>query len=216
MKKLLIVLAMMAILCPSLMAQKGGSGASGMQFGFKLGPNFSTWTGEDAKPSDDEKKKMLIGAHAGVFMTIPLTQMLLLQPELLYSMQGARYTYEDGWKETYRTNHLNIPIALRIQWPTGLYAIVGPQVGFSLGGKYKWEYEDEEGDEDLEDLQSVQLSGVVGLGYQMPNGFGIYARYAHTFSKPFDFGDEDIKIHNSLVMISFFYMLKMSKGAGGR
>ncbi len=198
-----------------LLAQKGGAGAGGMQFGIKLGPNFSTWTGEDAEPNSGEKKKMLIAPHIGVFMTIPLTSMLLLQPELLYSMQGVRYT-ENGFKGTYRTNHLNIPIALRIQMPGGFYAIVGPQIGFSLGGKYKWEYEDEEGEEDLEDLKSVAFSGVVGFGYQLPNGFGIYARYAHTFSSPFDYEGEDIKIHNSMVMLSFFYMLKMSKGVAGK
>lgn len=212
MKKLIFVLAMMVMTSPMVLAQKGGGGIGGMQLGVKLGPNFSTWTGEDAKPGTGESKKMIIAPHFGVFMTIPLANMLYLQPELLYSMQGVRYTYEDGYKETYRTNHLNIPVALRVQWPNGLYAIVGPQVGFSLGGKYKWEYQDEDGEEDLEDLKSVQFSGVVGLGYQMPNGFGVYARYAHTFSAPFDFDNEDIKIHNSLIMLSFFYMFKMSKG----
>jgi|GEM_PF-1419464 len=211
MKKLAIIVAVMVVLSPAIQAQKGGGGMGGMQLGIKLGPNFSTWTGEDAEPGSDASKKMLIAPHFGVFMTIPLTSMLLLQPELLYSMQGVRYKYDDGYKETYRTNHLNIPIALRIQTPGGFYAIIGPQVGFSLGGKYKWEYEGEEDEEDLEDLKSVAFSGVIGFGYQMPNGFGVYARYAHTFSAPFDFEDEDIKLHNSLMMLSFFYMFKLNK-----
>lgn len=194
-----------------LFAQKDKTGMGGMQFGIKLGPNFSTWTGSDAEPFDDSKKKMIVAPHFGVFMTIPLTSMLLLQPELLYSSQGVRYTYTDGYKETYKTNHLNIPIALRIQTPGGFYAIIGPQLGFSLGGKYKYEEDGDEGEEDLEDLQGIQFSGVLGLGYQLPNGFGVYARYAHTFSAPFDFEDEKLKIHNSMIMLSFFYMLRLKK-----
>jgi hypothetical protein len=210
MKKLFFVLALMVIVSPYIQAQKGGGGRGGMQFGVKLGPSFSTWTGEDAEAGPGESKKMIIAPHLGVFMTIPLTTMLSLQPELLFSAQGVKYTYEDGYKEKYLTNHLNVPIALRIQMPSGFYIIVGPQVGFSLGGKYKWEFEDEDGEEDLEDLKAVAFSGVVGFGYQLPSGFGVYARYAHTFSAPFDF-DEDVKINNSLIMLSFFYMLKLNK-----
>jgi len=194
------------VLSQTLPAQKGG-----MHFGIKLGPNFSSWSGEDAEPFDDAKKKMLIGPHFGVFMTIPITTMLSLQPELLYSMQGVKYSYSDGYKETYRTNHLNVPIALRIHTPGGFYAIVGPQVGFSLGGKYKYEEDGDEGEEDLEDLKGVQFSGVLGFGYQLPNGFGVYARYAHTFSSPFDVVGEKLKIHNSMMMLSFFYMMRLNK-----
>ncbi|MBC7949612.1 MAG: PorT family protein [Chitinophagaceae bacterium] len=206
MKKLLLVLTALLFVLFTSNAQK-----LGIEYGIKLGPNFSTWTGEDAEPSFDEEKKMKIGLHGGAFMIIPLTTILNLQPELLFSSEGVKYEFDDGAKATAITSHLNVPILIRLQTKSGFYAIIGPQIGFTLGGKAKYEDDGDEEKEDIEDLRGVVFSGLVGAGFRTKSGFGIYARFAKAFSSVFDYGDDyDDKTFNSTIALSFFYMLKMT------
>ena len=53
-----------------------------VKFGFKAGANFSDLKG-------DLETKTQLGYHFGVISEIKLLQNLTLQPELLYSTQGA-------------------------------------------------------------------------------------------------------------------------------
>lgn len=202
MKKIPFVLAVTLLTCLFTSAQNK------IEFGVKLGPNFSTWAGEDAEPFGDEEKKMKVGVHGGFFAIVPFSGMLAFQPELLFSTGGVIYKGED-WKDIYSTTSLNIPLALRIQSPGGFYAIVGPQLGFQLGGKYKYKDDVDEEKEDLEDLKGFVFSGVVGAGYRSSSGFGAYLRYERGFTSVFDF--EDSKVFNSAIMLSLFYMLNWKK-----
>ena len=205
MKKLFCFLLALSIVATSIHAQKDGGG--GVQWGIKLGPNFSSWTGDDAEPSGSEDKKMKIGLHGGVFVMIPISSMFYFQPELLYSGEGVKYE-DDEEKATITANYLNLPLSLRLQTTSGFYLVFGPQIGFSIGGKAKYEFMGQESEEDLEDLRGMILSGLIGAGFKSTSGFGVYARYAHGFSKVFDFdGDDDPDVNGSTISLSLFYML---------
>ena len=210
MKKLFCFLLAISIVATSVLAQKDGGG--GIQFGIKLGPNFSSWSGDDADPSAGEDKKMKFGLHGGVFAMIPITSMLYFQPELLYSGEGVKYEDSEE-KVTLTANYLNLPLLLRLQTTSGFYALIGPQLGFSIGGKAKYEFMGEEQEEDLEDLRGMVLSGLIGAGFKSSSGFGVYARYAHGFSNVFDFeGDiDDPDVKGSTISLSLFYMFGGSK-----
>ena len=208
MKKLLFVLTVTVLFASVINAQKKDGGKGNIKFGVKVGPNFGSWAGEDTDVSGDEKKKLKLGLHGGVFAVIPISKMLSFQPELLYSGQGVVYDDGDGTKYTYSTNHLNIPLGLRLQGGNW-YGLLGPQVGFTLGGKLKVEYQGDEYKEDLEDLRGFIFSGIIGVGYAAPNGWGAYIRYARAFSSVFDF--DDYKGYHSTLSLSFFYMLSMMK-----
>jgi hypothetical protein len=203
MKKALVIFPVFILSFLTMTAQKGN-----IEFGVKLGPNFSTWVGEDAEPFGDEEKKMKIGVHGGFFAIVPISTMLAFQPELLFSTGGVVYK-ENDFKVIYSTSNLNIPLTLRIQTNSGFYAIVGPQLGFQLGGKYKEKDDDEEFEEDLEDLKGFVFSGVIGAGYRSSSGFGAYLRVERGFTSIFDF--EDSKVFNSAIMLSLFYMLNWKK-----
>ncbi len=207
MKKLFLSMAVL-LFVGTAFAQKDSKSSSGLRWGVKLGPSFASMAGEDADPSSGESKKMLLAYHMGVFAALQLNSMLYLQPEILFARQGVRYK-EGDYKYSLSTNHINIPIALRIQSPSGFYAIVGPQVGFTLNGKEKWEYQGDEETDDAEDLRSVIFSGVIGAGYALPNGFGVYGRYARAFSSAYDY--DDLKFYHSTLTLSFFYMWNMAK-----
>lgn len=210
MKKVILLLTCMLVLAIGAQAQKDG-GKGSFQWGLKLGPNFSTLVGEDAEPTGDENKKMKLGLHGGFFAMIYLSNMWYFQPELLYSGQGVKY--EDGEdKVTISTNHLNVPLCIRWQSAGGFYLLFGPQVGFTLNGKAKYEFQGQEDEEDLEDLKSFILSGLVGLGYKAPSGWGAYLRYGRSFSAAFDSeGSEDVKIYNSTISLSLFYLFAATK-----
>jgi hypothetical protein len=205
MKKLFCFLLALSIVATSIHAQKDAGG--GVQWGIKLGPNFSSWTGDDAEPSGSEDKKMKIGLHGGVFVMIPISSMFYFQPELLYSMEGVKYEDAED-KASITANYLNLPLSLRLQTTSGFYVVFGPQIGFSLGGKTKFEFMGTEDEQDLEDLRGMILSGLIGAGFKSTSGFGVYARYAHGFSKVFDFdGDDDPDVNGSTISLSLFYML---------
>src|SRR4026208_947782 len=129
MKKLFCFLLALSIVATSIHAQKDAGG--GVQWGIKLGPNFSSWSGDDAEPSGSEDKKMKIGVHGGVFVMIPITSMFYFQPELLYSSEGVKYEDAED-KATITANYLNLPLSLRLQTTSGFYVVFGPQIGFSL------------------------------------------------------------------------------------
>lgn len=204
MKKLLVLLPIVIMISCAVVAQKG---SGGMQWGLKIGPDFTTWTGDDADPSTGESKKMRVGLHGGLFVMIPFSDMLFFQPELLYVMNGVNYE-ADGDKAKISTSYLNIPLQLRIQTSGGFYVIVGPQIGFNLSGKVKYEGS-VSGEDDLEDMRGFLFSGNIGFGYKAAGGWGVYARYSKTFSSVFDVEGEDIDIYDSTIMLSLFYMFGM-------
>ena len=210
MKKLFCFLLAISIVATSVMAQKDGGG--GIQFGIKLGPNFSSWSGDDAEPSTGEDKKMKLGLHGGVFAMIPITSMLYFQPELLYSGEGVKYE-GDEFKSTVSTSYLNLPLSLRLQTAGGFYLVFGPQLGFALSGKSKEEFMGQEEEFDFKDeMRGMVFSGLIGAGFKSSSGFGVYARYAHGFSSVLDIdGEDDPDIKGSTISLSLFYMFGGSK-----
>jgi len=65
-------------------------------FGFKGGYNYSSFNGEVTK---DNSLKGLSGFYVGALLELPLGDVLSLQPEVIYSRQGA------AWEREY-----NVPI----------------------------------------------------------------------------------------------------------
>jgi len=133
----------------------------------------------------------------------------------LYSGEGVKYEYAEE-KATITANYLNVPLNLRLQTTSGFYLLLGPQLGFSLGGKTKQEFMGQESETDLDDeLRGMIFSGLIGAGFKSSSGFGVYARYARGFSKVFDFtGEDDPEVYNSTLSLSLFYMFGAMKKGG--
>ncbi len=99
------------------------------QFGAKAGANFSTITGSDAADNST-----LVNFNAGIFLRLPLVDRLSIQPELVYSVQGAKAS---GSSESNHLNYFNIPILLKYAAGAGFAVETGPQLGFLLGAHDK-------------------------------------------------------------------------------
>ncbi|MCK4359357.1 MAG: PorT family protein [Candidatus Cloacimonetes bacterium] len=170
--KIIGALVLVLLFSTSLLAQ----GITGK--GVKLGMNLSTFTGDDA---DEEglEKKMRIGLAVGGFITYSVNEMFALQPELYYSMQGAKYKSSEGDIDgtlIFRYNYIQIPILakLNLSMESNIKPniLLGPSLGLNMSAKY--EYTDELGDAveamgidkkgDVENVKSTDFGLVFGGG----------------------------------------------------
>src|SRR5512135_3364883 len=121
--KKLVLLALTAASFASANAQ--------VNFGIKAGANFATLTG-----SGVSNVSTLTDFHGGGFAHIPLFNTFYLQPEIMYSGEGAKTT-ESGMDFTLNQGYLNVPVLFQYRHSSGFLAETGPQIGFLLSAKVK-------------------------------------------------------------------------------
>ena len=167
------------------------------QIGLKGGVNISNFTGADFPNID---KNPLVGFHAGILWRIKFNH-LVLQPEALWSTQGARF--DDGTnEEDYKVNYLNIPIMLQWQFKGSFYVEAGPQAGFKLSE----DVPNSSGSDDF--AKSTDFAIGLGLGFLKSKGLGVGGRYTIGVSKV---GDSDIPsvdndFKDGVIQISLMYV----------
>jgi hypothetical protein len=173
-----------------------------VNFGLKGGANFSTFIGSEALTEET-----LIAPHLGALAQITIGEdnegflSYALQPEIVYSMQGAKI---DNQKTV--LSYVNIPIMIqRYVASSGFYIESGPQVGFLVSAKAK---ADGISADIKSELKPVDFALNVGLGYKFGSGFGINARYNIGLTS-IDKNGSDVK--NATISAVLFYVL----GCGG-
>ena len=167
---------------------------SQISLGLKAGTNISNFTGEFGSI----EKKAKVGFHGGGLVHISFGH-LALQPELLFSTQGAKLKYLN--EETdFEVSYLNIPVMLQWQADGGFYLEAGPQAGFKISENVP--------DSITSDfVKSGDFSIGLGLGYHSKKGFGIGGRYVVGISKIGEFDSEhmDPDFKNAVIQFSIFY-----------
>ncbi|MET3027603.1 porin family protein [Flavobacterium sp. UW10123] len=180
--------------------------AQDIKFGVKGGINLSTFTG------DIEDVSSKVGFQVGGFAELKLSEKFSVQPEVLYSLQGAKFK-EDGdsysYKEKIHASYLNIPVIAKYYVIDKLSVEAGPQIGFLLSAKDKWEsVEDGEkysGKENVKDgFKSVDFSLNIGAGYDFTENISAGIRYNFGLSNISDYSD-NTKIHNDVISLSLGY-----------
>lgn len=99
-------------------------------FGAKGGLNLSNLSIEDA--SD---KNMVAGFHAGFFANMPVAGNFSIQPELLYSQKGTKWTTESSLADSevkLKLNYLEVPVNLVFNLTEDFDFQLGPYVGYLL------------------------------------------------------------------------------------
>jgi len=130
--------------------------SQGVDLGIKVGANFATLT-------DDVETRT--GLSFGAFATIKFNDKIALQGDVLYSQQGAELL-DIGKVDL---NYVNVPIVFKYYLVKRLNLHVGPQFGFLVSDFDTSEFEDS--------YKSTDVSGVVGLGLDLPLGFRVEGRY---------------------------------------
>ena len=136
------------------------------QLGVKGGINVSSWRGESTSNSSSK-----LGYYGGVFYNLPITEMISIQPEVVYSSEGAKS--KDGSTIKYTTNFINLTPLIRYN-SGGFFGGTGPQIGILTSAKLEYQ-----GDKtDVKDLfKSTNFSWAFAVGYELESGLGAYARY---------------------------------------
>ena len=157
MKKVLFVFAVVAASfaadAQTVFGLKAGVNAANLKF--KMG---STSLSYDTK----------IGAHVGGFANTPVSTNFRFQPEVLFSMEGAKF---EG--ASLNLNYINVPLMFQYA-ASGFHGETGPQVGFLMSAKGE---EDGVSEDVKESFKSTAFSWGVGAGYTLANGLGFNARY---------------------------------------
>lgn len=173
-----------------------------LKVGIKAGINYSNVYSESG---DDYVADGKVGFAGGVFVSIPLSQLIGIQPELLYSQKGFKTegTFFDG-KVT--SNHLDLPVHLQIKPTENISLLVGPQLSYLLSTKYEIDGLSLVDEEDLEDENNRATFGIsAGVDFTLQN-FLISARGSWDLSKfNKDNSTSDINYKNQLFQITLGY-----------
>jgi len=167
-----------------------------LQFGLKGGVNISNFTGGDF---NNIEKSSYVAFHAGGLVRIKFDH-LVLQPELLFSSQGAKL--DDGTTEAnYKVSYVNVPIMLQWQFKGGFYVEAGPQAGFKVS-------EDIPNSTIDEFAKSTDVSIGLGLGFLKNKGLGIGGRYTVGVSNVGDFDSANIDpdFKNGVIQFSILFV----------
>ncbi len=191
----------------------GAMQAQDIRFGAKAGVNFASIGGED---TDAEGKT---GFHIGGLVEIMLTDQFAIQPELLYSAQGAKTEEVQGgitFKDKLKLDYINIPIMAKYYVTEGLALEAGPQIGFLVSANTEFEvegddddnFEFESGEEDISEfINGLDLAVGLGASYRLDMGVFFGVRYNLGLSNINDFeGSDDFKQQNNVFQLSVGYL----------
>ncbi len=190
MKKLFLLAAVVVFGFSNVNAQE-------VNFGAKAGLNLASIAGDDTDDLDGRT-----AFHVGVVAEIAISDQFSVQPELVYSAQGAT-TSEEGIDVDINADYINLPIMAKYYVAEGFSIEVGPQVGFLMSAKAKAEGEEE----DLKDfIKGIDFGANLGIGYKLESGLNFGARYNLGLSNVNDDEDSDeFEIKNSVIQVSVGY-----------
>lgn len=157
------------LIAGTVSAQHGNSPAGHLSLGIKGGVNVFN-IHDDNNTSNDPR----IGYNFGLLGHIHIARQIAIQPEIVYSAQGAKYTSGSGTAK-YNLDYINVPILFQYMWDNGFRIEAGPQVGFLVSAKSKI---NDVSTDNKENLKTVDFAASFGASYIHPaTGIGIDARY---------------------------------------
>lgn len=188
--------------------------AQEVKYGAKAGLNLSNFAG------DLEGASTKAGFQIGGYAEIKISDKFAVQPELLFSAQGAKskisYTQLGIFvteKSTEKLNYLNIPVMAKYYATEKLYIEAGPQIGFLMSAKSDSETtatlgtltESTSESEDAKKYYNSTDFGLnVGLGYNFTENIGAGVRYTSGLSNI----AKDVpsyKVNNTNIALSVAY-----------
>lgn len=170
--------------------------AQNVNIGIKGGLNLYTISSES-----DINYDMKAGFHAGLVGHIHFTKHFALQPELLYSTEGAKYSFLNI-PYTLNLNYVNVPVMFQYMFNNGFRLEAGPQVGFLVSAKS----ETNNTKTDVKNnFKKVDFALVTGIGYvHAPSGWGADARFNFGMGNIND--NSSVKYMNQGFQFGLFYL----------
>jgi hypothetical protein len=187
MKKLSLCITIAALIVT------GRANAQHVNLGIKAGLNVYNVHNDNTTEYDSKT-----GFHVGLLGHIHLSKHMALQPEIVYSRQGAEYNAILP-NTIYKLDYINVPVILQYMFENGFRIQAGPQIGFLVNAK--------SGTVDYKNnLKSVDFGLGAGLSYlHTASGLGVDARYNFGLSNINDVGT--VKSTNNGFQLGLFYMI---------
>lgn len=155
MKKTLFIILLLSIGFSNLNAQN-------LKIGVKAGLNYANFEGSDIKTD------AITSYHAGIVADISLFKSFSIQPELLYSTQGASYENAiDEFKN--ELGYISLPVMLKVYLSDSFSLDIGPQASFLLSKKDEF---------DLNDYNTFDFSANAGVSLKITKSLFAQARYS--------------------------------------
>lgn len=183
-----IILAAVLFLATSATIQ-----AQLLKIGVKAGVNFANQTGDASFSGIDYSKDGITSYHAGLIAEVKLLEKFSIQPELLYSTQGATYKNAIGEFKN-ELGYLSIPVMAKIYVTKSLSLEVGPQASFLVSNKKEF---------DVQDPKTFDFAINAGLGLKITEGIFIQGRYGFGLTEVSSKAD----LKNSVFQLSAGIML---------
>ena len=208
----------------AIMALGTAAQAQDISYGVKAGVNFANFGG------DVDESSSRTGFHVGAVVELPISETFSIQPEVVFSQQGAQVdsstesvisgvTTRTTTENEQTLNYINVPVLAKYYIMEGLSLEVGPQVGFLVSAKSKFDSTSTatfggtsnstsaSGETDNKDgFKSVDFSAVAGVGYELPMGLFFQARYQVGISSVLEDSEgldsQDISTTNQVLSLS--------------
>lgn len=193
-------------------------------FGAKAGVNFAS-----VGSNDMDHVEGVTSFHIGGLMEIPLNEKFAIQPELLYSSQGAKVEQTESRQDISVTvnskiklDYINVPIMAKYYIAEGFALEAGPQIGFLISAKAQTngeivgdlppeiieiieeEWKSRDGDI-KDDCQTLDFGVGAGASYRLKMGVFFGLRYNLGFSNIYKDDTRGLKNKNSVLQISAGY-----------
>ena len=158
------------------------SNAQNVKIGVKAGLNYANFTGSEIQTD------AITSYHAGIIAEISILDSFSIQPELLYSTQGASYENAiDEYKN--ELGYISLPVLLKIYLSDSFSLDVGPQASFLLNKKDEF---------NLNDYNTFDFSANAGLSLKITKSLFAQARYSLGLTEV----SKNADVKNSVVQVS--------------
>lgn len=154
MKKTILVTALLFVLSFSAQAQL-------LQIGAKAGLNYANFSGTNIQTD------ALTSYHAGLIAEIKLLDKFAIQPELLYTTQGATYKTALGDIQN-ELGYIAIPVLAKIYLSKSFSMELGPQASFLLSEKNNF---------NASDSNTFDFAVDAGLSFKITKNIFVQGRY---------------------------------------
>ena len=151
-----------------------------VRFGIKGGINFS-----DIYVKDVDDTKMRTGFNLGIFLKVPIANIIAIQPELYYTAKGAEISYKNDFIDGtagFHLNYIELPLMIVGNISKNFNVHAGPYAAYLISGKVKNEsnvslfnFED---NLDTDDYNTFETGVAIGAGVDL-NAIGIGLRYIY-------------------------------------
>jgi len=152
------------------------------EFGVKGGFNMSNFLSNDDEANDEN---VLYGFNAGVYATLPISDFVAIQPEILFTTRGSEVDYNNaGLSGTakFKLNYIEVPLLVRVNITKNFNVHAGGYASYLVSSKLKGEgsFDFNEG-VDTDDLNKFDAGIAAGVGVDFnPISIGLRYNYGLT------------------------------------